>query len=117
MMKKLLVEVGELTDKEFVRANEQYPAFASDQEGFAVIEEEYEEACEALTSVYEMLNAMKAAIRKNDAEEVRKVATAVYDKAQCVAAESVQAAAMAQKLIESQALRKTKEWPALPMLK
>ena len=44
MMKKLLVEVGELTDKEYARANEQYPAFASDHEGHDVITEEIDEA-------------------------------------------------------------------------
>ena len=37
MMTKLLMEVGELTDKEYARANEQYPAFASDHEGHDVM--------------------------------------------------------------------------------
>ena len=116
MMKKLLVEVGELTDKEYARANEQYPAFASDHEGYAVIDEEIQETGEALTAVFDAARGMREAIRKNDAEEVRKTAQAMYEAAQNVAAEAIQTAAMAQKTIESQDIRKTKAWPALPML-
>ena len=117
MMKKLLIEVGELTDKEYARANEQYPAFASDHEGHDVMMEEIEEAEEELDRIRSIEIAMKYAVRRNDAEEVNKTAMAMYETAQKMAAESIQVAAMAQKIIESRQIRKTKEWPALPMLK
>ena len=116
MMKKLLIEVGELTDKEYARANEQYPAFASDHEGHDVMTEEIEEAEEELENIHSIEIAMKFAIRKNSAEDVNKTAMAMYETAQKMAAESIQVAAMAQKIIESRQLRKTKKWPALPML-
>ena len=117
MMKKLLVEVGELTDKEYARANEQYPAFASDHEGLAVIEEEAAETIEAISHVQEIAYALKKAVRANDYAEANKVSGVLYSAAQDVAAEAIQTAAMAQKFIESQDIRKTKAWPALPMLK
>ena len=117
MMKKLLVEVGELTDKEYARANEQYPAFASDHEGYDVMAEEIEEAEEELGNIRDIGVAMRYAVRKNSAEDVNKTAMAMYETAQKMAAESIQVAAMAQKIIESRQIRKTKAWPALPMLK
>lgn len=117
MMKKLLIEVGELTDKEYARANEQYPAFASDHEGYAVIEEEVDETREAVTFIREACQRMKQGVRANDSEKVRKVAGRIYEAAEAAAAEAIQVAAMAQKIIESQDIRKTVAWPALPMLK
>ena len=116
MMKKLLVEVGELTDKEYARANEQYPAFASDHEGLAVAEEEVAETIEAIGHVQELAYALRKAVRANDYKETTKVSELLYTAAQDVAAEAIQTAAMAEKLIESQDIRKTKKWPALPML-
>lgn len=110
MMKKLLIEVGELTDKEFARANEQYPAFASDHEGHDVMREEIDETGEALSVVFEANTVMEQAIRKNDAAEVRKIAMKIYDEALKTAAEAIQTAAMAQKMISSQDLRKDKNW-------
>lgn len=117
MMKKLLVEVGELTDKEYARANEQYPAFTSDHEGHDVLTEEIEEAEEELEKIHGIDIAMKYAIRKNSDKDIDKTAVAVYDAAQHLAAEAIQVAAMAQKIMESRDLRKSKEWPAIPMLK
>lgn len=117
MMKKLLIEVGELTDKEYARANEQYPAFASDHEGYAVIEEEVDETREAVAFIREACGRMKQDVRANDSEKVRKVAGGIYEAAEAAAAEAIQVAAMAQKIIESQDIRKTVAWPALPMLK
>ena len=117
MMKKLLIEVGELTDKEYARANEQYPAFASDHEGHNVMSEEMYEVEGELGHIHTADFGMRMAIHKNDEKEVVKTAMAVYDAAQHLAAEAIQVAAMAQKIIESQDLRRTKNWPALPMLK
>lgn len=117
MMKKLLIEVGELTDKEYARANEQYPAFASDHEGHDVITEEIDEAEEEMERIRDFEIGMKIAIRKNSAEDVNKTAMAIYETAQRMAAESIQVAAMAQKIIESRDLRRRKTWPAMPMLK
>ena len=110
MMKKLLVEVGEICDKEYARANEQYPAFASDHEGHDVLREEIDETGEALSTVFEVNTDMERAIRKNDAAAVRKMAMKIYDEALNTAAEAIQTAAMAQKLIKSQDLRKEKKW-------
>lgn len=115
-MKKLLVEVGELCDKEYARANEQYPAFASDHEGHDVMMEEIEEAEEELDHIRSIEIAMKYAVRRNDAEDVNKTAMAMYETAQKMAAESIQVAAMAQKIIESRDLRRKKTWPVMPML-
>ena len=116
MMKKLLVEVGELTDKEYARANERYPAFASDHEGHDVLREEIDETGDALSTVFEVNTDMEAAIHKNDEAEVRKMAMKIYDEALKTAAEAIQTAAMAQKIIASQDLRKDKRWTPPCML-
>ena len=109
MMKKLLMEVGELTDKEYARANE--------HEGHDVMMEEIEEAEEELEHIHSIEIAMKYAVRRNDAEDVNKTAMAMYETAQKMAAESIQVAAMAQKIIESRDLRRKKTWPVMPMLR
>lgn len=110
MMKKLLREVGELCDKEYARANEQYPAFASDHEGHDVLREEIKETNDALSAVFKVNMDMERAIHKNDEAEVRKMAIAIYDDALKTAAEAIQTAAMAQKMVASQDLRKQKSW-------
>ena len=110
MMDKLMREIGELCDVEFARANKQHPAFASDHEGHDVLKEEIDETGDAFDKVCEAECAMNQAIRKNDEAEVRKIAMELYDRALETAAEAVQVAAMAQKIVKSQDLRRSRGW-------
>ena len=71
----------------------------------------------AVAFIREACQRMKHDVRANDSEKVRKVAGGIYEAAEAAAVEAIQVAAMAQKIIESQDIRKTVAWPALPMLK
>ena len=46
-MKEILIEIDRLAEKEMERANKIHPMFHSDHEGWAVLQEEIEEAAES----------------------------------------------------------------------
>ena len=94
-MKELIKEVELITKNELKRANENYPLFASNHEGSAVIREEIEEAHDAVDNMdcyYERLwNGVKA--NGYEREDVRNLKTyAVLSACECI-----QVAAMCEK--------------------
>ena len=98
-MNKLLCEIDDLTEKELTRANADYPLFASEHEGYAILLEELEEAELDMIALEKVLNRMWQLIKRN--EKSKAQAEIVMGYAKHMAAESVQVAAMAQKYIDS----------------
>lgn len=96
MMKKLMDKVIALTDEELDMANEQYPLFASNHEGSAVIREEVEEADDEMTRIKYYNGLLWDDVKEDenvddDVDEVEKHAI------RC-ACECIQVAAMCRKI-------------------
>lgn len=107
MMKTLSGAVEYCTEQELKMANKNFPMFASDHEGVAIIEEE---VCETETEMQSMINAfnvLKIERVYGDMadDEKKEVAEVLKISAQHLACESVQVAAMAQKFIDSMEAR------------
>lgn len=64
-MKKLMESVKELVDRELKMANEQFPLFASNHEGAAVILEEVEEADDEMIKMQEAYSALWNCVKEN----------------------------------------------------
>lgn len=101
MSTKIRPAVEKLAEMEKQDANRKFPLFHSLHEGYAVLLEEVEEAREALTRTEISLSALWAHIRDNNAGRAPEFAGRVREHALDLAVEAVQAAAMAQKLIDS----------------
>lgn len=90
-----------LVDEEYAAAMKLYQHFSSAHEGYAVLLEEVEEAAEELADLTNAVRQVWAGVRRDDATSIRVWAAEAYRKAIDLAAESIQAAAMAQKLLDS----------------
>lgn len=101
MSTKIRPAIEKLAEMEKQDANRKFPLFHSMHEGYAVLLEEVEEAREALTRTEISLSALWAHIRDNNAGRAPEFAGRVREHALDLAVEAVQAAAMAQKLIDS----------------
>ena len=106
-MKKLRRAMEYCTEKELKMANKNFPMFASDHEGVAVIEEE---VCETETEMQGMINAfnvlkIERVYGDMTDDEKKEVAEVLKISAQHLACESIQVAAMAQKFIDSMEAR------------
>lgn len=118
-MKRLKKEVQEIVVAELQRANEKFPLFASDHEGYAVILEELEESEEALQVLRNQINLLLEKIRGINGYSPNIPPLLIpgntfgigksYDAAINVAAEAIQAAAMIKKLEASREKYVTKE--------
>lgn len=96
MMTVLLGKVADLADEELKMANEQYPLFASNHEGAAVILEEVEEADDEMMRIKYYNGLLWNDVKEDedvgeDAEDVKKHAI------RC-ACECIQVAAMCDKI-------------------
>ena len=101
MMKMLKDVVEKCTEQELKMANKTFPMFASDHEGVAVIEEEMVEANEEMEKLLGLLGAIKANVF-DDLNEIAMInARHIKRRAQALACEAIQVAAMAQKYIDS----------------
>lgn len=97
----LIQETTEVIDKELKAANEKFRAFASTHEAYAVILEEAQEAENELRNVARNLQALWIEIKSNsDKESLKVVAAGVEGSARALAAEAIQTAAMARKLLD-----------------
>lgn len=101
MSTKIRPAIEKLAEMEKQDANRKFPLFHSMHEGYAVLLEEVEEAREALTRTEISLSALWAHIRDNNAGRALEFAGRVREHALDLAVEAVQAAAMAQKFIDS----------------
>ena len=88
-------DVEILTFKELNSANDQFPLFHSQHEGYAVIKEEIEEAMDGMNGLLEVFSNAWAAIKKNEDATVQM--KMVGTLAQQVAIEAIQVAAMCDK--------------------
>ena len=97
----------ELTDKikalavlELQGANAKHPQFHSLHEGYSVLLEEIEEASEALEEVEAMRKILWIHVRRDDAMMARSFAARLEKAAAELAAEAIQCAAMARKMLD-----------------
>lgn len=91
--------ISQLMAAELTRSYEQFPAFSSPHEGYAVIKEEVEEAGVDFGQVCIAMAKLWEAVKKN--EDAYFMADDIKISAYKLVYESIQVAAMAQKYIES----------------
>jgi len=100
---KLINSVKLLVDGELIDANKKFPMFSSNHEAYAVLVEEIEEAEYETERIKYYLNNLWMSVKNNSKEyELLKTLKLTAMKA---AAENIQIAAMAQKFIDSEAIR------------
>lgn len=99
-MNKVLDMIPALVTRELAAANDEFPPFHSLHEGWAVLKEEIEETQEALDMVEDYFDKMWALTRDNDVAVVQTLAGRIRAKATLAAAEAIQVAAMAQKMLD-----------------
>jgi hypothetical protein len=96
----LIQEVTEAIENELSAANKAFPGFNSTHEGYAVILEEAQKAEDELRNVARNLQALWVEVKENAGkEDLEVVAAGVEASAQALAAEAIQTAAMARKLL------------------
>lgn len=101
MRKELTEAVQRVQKEELEAANKAFRQFTSTHEGYAVILEEAQEAETELQQVARNLAAVWELTKQNaDKEEIAFAAAVVEAAAQNMAAEAIQTAAMARKLID-----------------
>jgi hypothetical protein len=96
-------DIKNLVEKELKAANEKFPLFQSNHEGYAIIKEELEESKEELEVLEDHLNRLWVNTRLNSKNTT--YAYRLKKHAISLAVESIQVAAMAQKYIDSQKVR------------
>lgn len=101
MSTRIRPAIEKLAEMEKQDANRKFPLFHSLHEGYAVLLEEVEEARESLNLAEGSLSTLWAHIRDNNAGCALEFAGRIREHALDLAAEAVQAAAMAQKFIDS----------------
>lgn len=97
-MNAVSAKVRQLVDVELAAANERFPQFHSQHEGWAIIKEEVDELEEALIYTKLTLNDLWEEIKRD-----RKAKSAVQDvfaNAINAACEAIQVAAMCQKFLD-----------------
>lgn len=91
-------DVIKLVEKELKAANEKFPPFNSEHEGYAVLKEEIEEAEEYLNECKTWIESLWADIRQN--ENCMRNIYNLGSYATAGAIELIQVAAMAQKFMD-----------------
>lgn len=104
-MEKLLKELRVMAREELERANHEFPPFASDHEGYAVILEEFEEMNEEVAAAEKILGHVWRKVKVDTAEDAKNMLIAAKGAFLQAAAEAIQAAAMCEKFMRSQELR------------
>ena len=103
-------DVEKLVQKELGSANQRFPLFHSDHEGAAVICEEIQEAEYELECIKDRFQELWRSVKCNMTSEwISKINTVIVNRAQNLACEAIQVAAMAQKFIDSQKERERSE--------
>lgn len=106
-MNTIKSDVEKLVQKELESANQRFPMFRSDHEGYAVLKEEVEESKQALVNAETYLNLLWLGVKGNLVHERNIQYLKRY--AEDLACEAIQVAAMAQKFIDSQKAREKSE--------
>lgn len=92
-------DVVKLVDKELESANRKFPLFRSAHEGYAVILEEIDEARDEMDYLNALTNFLWKAVKVD--REVENFLVEIQMKAEALACEAIQVAAMAKKFQES----------------
>ena len=92
-------DVVKLVDKELKFANKKFPMFRSAHEGCAVILEELEEARDEMVNTELFYNHLWKTVKENS--DFGSLLDAIQVKAESLACEAIQVAAMAKKFQES----------------
>lgn len=100
-MNKVKNKLPALVDEELAAAMEEHPLFASAHEGYAVLLEEVEEAEKEVQDVRQHLDRLWNQVKVDNEGFVMHAAIYVRTAAINLAAEAIQVAAMAQKLLAS----------------
>lgn len=87
-----------LIEHELIEANKVNPPFNSNHEAWAVMLEEYQEACEDMNSITASLKVFWIAARAD--VNTKEIAQKIYKSAVHLTAEAIQVAAMALKAME-----------------
>lgn len=104
-MKELLNEVEQVVENELARANKQHPLFNSLHQSYGILAEEIAEAKEAFEETERMFDRFFMCVRKDDYSSANDYLAYIKKNAIDCAAEMVQVAAMAQKAIDSNAVK------------
>lgn len=103
-------DVEKLVQKELESANQRFPLFRSDHEGAAVICEEIQEAEYEFECIKDRFQELWRAVKCNMTSEwISEINTVIANRAQNLACEAIQIAAMAQKFIDNQKEREKSE--------
>ena len=95
-------DVRALVDKELAAANERFPQFHGQHEGYAVIKEEADELKEYTDLINNRMIYLWARVRFNNSCE--ELVSRIYDNAINAACEAIQVAAMCKKFLEMEAV-------------
>lgn len=104
-MKELLNEVEQAVENELARANKQHPLFNSLHEEYGILAEEIAESEESFEETEIMFDKFFMYMRKDDYSSANDYLAYIKKNAIDCAAEMVQVAAMAQKAIDSNAMK------------
>ena len=105
MMEKLLFDMRCATCNELERANKQHSMFNSLHEEYGILAEEIAEAKEAFEETERMFDSFFMCVRKDNYSSANDNLEHIKKNALDCAAEMVQVAAMAQKAIDSNAMK------------
>jgi hypothetical protein len=102
-MEELIKSVVCAECEEYGRASAKFGAVNnSDHESYAVLREEADEAADALEDVDALMNVFFEMVKNNEEDKVKlDILNVIKHRAEEAAAESIQAAAMARKAIET----------------
>ena len=102
-MEELIKSVVCAEFEEYGRASAKFGAVNnSDHESYAVLREEADEAVDVLEEVDNLTDAFFEMVKKNEEDEMKlEILNVIKHRAEEAAAESIQAAAMARKAIET----------------
>lgn len=107
-MKEILIEIDRLAEEELERANKIHPLFASDHEGYAVIQEEIDEVITANKAAMELKDKVWISIKEDNAEMATEFTEHMREHLTYATAELIQVIAMCDKFVKSQEARNGK---------
>lgn len=102
-MTEILQTIEQEAQAEAARADRKWPRYASHHEAYAILLEEVQETWSELKGLRYALNLYWGAIRNNRTNDYADLLEEIREKALLCAAESVQAAAVAQRALQAMA--------------